>query len=306
MIIFKQQTKCPAGNNLAFITADGGYGGKNHCILGNPEGRKYRGSVLPNCTGYVRGRVIQTIGSDEMLPRCNAENYWKEVTCFPHSQVPKVGSIACWAGGKAGYANDGCGHVQFVESVNSHGDYGFTDSGWTGTIKNGRYWRRGVVKRVNGTYAFGSLKFQGFIHVFACDEVVPVENGVYRLWNPNSYEHFYTTNIGEANSLVRGGWSYEQIGWLAPKKGTPVFRLYNPNDGDHVFTAKMKERLALEKYGWRYECVAFFSDDKKQLPVRRFYKEHEGHMYTTDAIEIDALRKAGWDDEGIAFYAMKW
>lgn len=29
-----------------------GYGGYNRCILGNSNGRKYAGCVLPNCTGY--------------------------------------------------------------------------------------------------------------------------------------------------------------------------------------------------------------------------------------------------------------
>ena len=63
---------------------------------------------------------------------------------------------------------------------------------------------------------------------------------MYRLYNPNSGEHFYTANPAEKNNLVSLGWRYEGIGWTAPKKSnTPVYRLYNPNSGDHHYTVNV-------------------------------------------------------------------
>jgi len=42
---------------------------------------------------------------------------------------------------------------------------------------------------------------------------------VYRLYNPNAKggDHFYTTNAGERDSLIRAGWKYDGI----------VFRIFN-------------------------------------------------------------------------------
>lgn len=300
MITFKQRAVCPDGKNKAYLRTS--YGGKNRCIEGNPKGRITEGCVLPNCTGYVHGRTIEVIGSDEMLCLGNAENYWGHKDGLPRSQTPMVGSIMVWRKGKAGESSDGAGHVAFVESVNSHGDVTVSESGWTGTKANGRYWRRRKLKRVNGTYSIGTdYRFMGFIHVYNPREITPVEGGIYRLYNPNGHQHMFTEKLAEANSLVRGGWTYERIGWRAEKNGNPVFRLYNPNTGDHVFTQRMQERLALEKYGWKYECVAFFSSGK--TPIYRLYNKNSGdHMYTAAEEEKKALVANGWNYEGVAFY----
>ena len=36
---------------------------------------------------------------------------------------------------------------------------------------------------------------------------------MYRLYNPNSGEHFYTASKGERNHLISLGWNDEGIGW---------------------------------------------------------------------------------------------
>lgn len=59
---------------------------------------------------------------------------------------------------------------------------------------------------------------------------------MYRLYNTNNGEHFYTKNQDEKKSLVNVGWKYEGIGWYAPVEGSPVYRLYNKNAGDHHYT----------------------------------------------------------------------
>lgn len=57
---------------------------------------------------------------------------------------------------------------------------------------------------------------------------------MYRLYNPNSGEHFYTADSNERDHLTGVGWVYEGIGWRAPvQSSVPVYRLYNSNAGDH-------------------------------------------------------------------------
>lgn len=49
----------------------------------------------------------------------------------------------------------------------------------------------------------------------------PVQtNAMYRLYNPNSGEHFYTASVAERDTVKKAGWRYEGIGWQAPKSGT--------------------------------------------------------------------------------------
>ena len=69
---------------------------------------------------------------------------------------------------------------------------------------------------------------------------------MYRLYNPNSGEHFYTASAAERDMLVNAGWNYEGSGWTAPERSnTPVYRLYNANAGDHHYTTSTVERDAL-------------------------------------------------------------
>ena len=59
---------------------------------------------------------------------------------------------------------------------------------------------------------------------------------MYRLYNPNSGEHFYTADSNERDHLTGVGWVYEGIGWRAPvQSSVPVYRLYNSNAGDHHY-----------------------------------------------------------------------
>ena len=60
---------------------------------------------------------------------------------------------------------------------------------------------------------------------------------MYRLYNPNSGEHFYTASVTERDHLDQIGWDDEGIAWYVPTEtGDPVYRLYNPYAGDHHYT----------------------------------------------------------------------
>ena len=129
---------------------------------------------------------------------------------------------------------------------------------------------------------------------------------MYRLYNPNSGEHFYTASNYEARSLVSAGWRYEGVGWMAPATSSaPVYRLYNPNAGDHHYTTSAYERDHLKSVGWRDEGIGWYSDDAKTVPLLRQYNPNAragAHNFTASTYERDSLVKAGWRDEGIGWY----
>lgn len=134
---------------------------------------------------------------------------------------------------------------------------------------------------------------------------------MYRVYNPNSGEHFYTANAGEKNHLVNIGWIYEGIGWNAPKTSDyPVYRLYNGNGGEHHYTMNKAEKDMLVRAGWKYEGIGWYSADPKDsnsIPLLREYNPNafaNNHNYTTSKPEHNWLISLGWKDEGKAWYAL--
>ena len=132
---------------------------------------------------------------------------------------------------------------------------------------------------------------------------------MYRLYNPNSGEHFYTGDNKEKTNLVNAGWRDEGIGWIAPAtSNAPVYRLYNPNAGDHHYTIDAKEQNNLKNAGWNDEGIGWYSDDKKTVPLYREYNPNAvtgTHNYTADKGEHNDLVAVGWKDEGIGWYAIE-
>ncbi|MBQ9608246.1 MAG: hypothetical protein IJV15_02225 [Lachnospiraceae bacterium] len=84
---------------------------------------------------------------------------------------------------------------------------------------------------------------------------------MYRLYNPNSGEHFYTANEDEKNNLVNVGWKYEGIGWYSDDaQSVPLYRQYNPNAkaGSHNYTTSKDENDWLESVGWKGEGIGWY------------------------------------------------
>lgn len=137
----------------------------------------------------------------------------------------------------------------------------------------------------------------------------PTDQGqtMYRMYNPNSGEHFYTASVEERNDLMWRGWKPEGIAWTAPSWGTPVFRLYNPNAGEHHYTTSEIERAVLIYAGWNDEGVGWYADTEQRVPVYRVYNPNafsNNHHYTTDWGERDVLIDMGWRDEGIGWHGI--
>lgn len=131
-------------------------------------------------------------------------------------------------------------------------------------------------------------------------------NPMYRMYNPNSGEHFYTASYGEIVKLGEVGWNYEGVGWYAPKSGKPVYRMYNPNAGDHHYTPSAAEKNKLVSAGWRYEGVCWRTGGSK--PLYRAYNPNAtagAHHFTTSKIEIRRICAVGWRAEGIGWYGVR-
>ena len=133
---------------------------------------------------------------------------------------------------------------------------------------------------------------------------------MFRLYNPYTGEHLYTSSEVEKAARVADGWNDEGKAWVAPSTGTEVHRLYNPYapGGDHFYTTSAAEVEMLKAAGWSYEGVAWYSaDEKTGVPVYRAYNPYAAtgtHHYTVNAGEIESLVAAGWSAEGTAWYGL--
>lgn len=131
---------------------------------------------------------------------------------------------------------------------------------------------------------------------------------MYRLYNPYTGEHFYTADLKERYDVVRAGWNYEGVGWIAPQTSSiPVYRLYNPYAGDHHYTVDASERDHLISVGWNDEGIGWYSDSGAAVPLLRQYNPYARtgcHNFTTSASERDDIVSVGWRDEGIGWYGI--
>lgn len=131
---------------------------------------------------------------------------------------------------------------------------------------------------------------------------------MFRMYNPNSGEHFYTALVHERDVLVAAGWNYEGLGWNAPQKSSnPVYRVYNPNEGDHHYTTSRGEADVLIGKGWQDEGIGWYSSESKNCPVYRAYNPNAAagsHHYSLQQSEIRSIVQKKWQDEGVGWYAL--
>ena len=132
---------------------------------------------------------------------------------------------------------------------------------------------------------------------------------MYRMYNPNSGEHFYTGSEVERDNLVSVGWKYEGVGFTFPKAtGRPVYRLYDKYDTyEHLYTMDEAEKEALINEGWVLEGVAFNSAYESEVPQYRLHNPNAtigAYHFTASQIEKNNLIAAGWEYQGIGFYTL--
>ena len=135
---------------------------------------------------------------------------------------------------------------------------------------------------------------------------------MFRLYNSQTHEHFYTRSAEEkAKLMAEGNWNDEGHGWNAPAVSSyVVYRLFNPNSGEHHYTKDKNEYDTLIRYGWNGEGHAFYSADDatNKVTIYRLYNsnapEVAQHHYTTSEKERDQLIQDGWKSEGTAWFGM--
>ena len=131
---------------------------------------------------------------------------------------------------------------------------------------------------------------------------------MYRLYNPNSGEHFYTSSPVERQAVIDAGWNDEGVGWTAPTSGIKVYRLYNSFAGEHHYTTSEAERDMLVGVGWTWEEGGWYSDPNEAVPLYRAYNPNayaNNHHYTLDWGEFQTLLSLGWQDEGVGWHGVK-
>ena len=129
---------------------------------------------------------------------------------------------------------------------------------------------------------------------------------MYRMYDPNGGEHFYTGSEEERDFLINAGWQYEGVGFNFPVVGLPVHRLYEPSTGEHLYTMDEEEMEKLLNEGWNYEGVAFNSANEDEIPQYRLHNPNASrgaYHFTGSEEERDILINAGWEYQGIGFYS---
>ncbi|KFI47912.1 InlB B-repeat-containing protein [Bifidobacterium biavatii] len=141
---------------------------------------------------------------------------------------------------------------------------------------------------------------------------------LFRVYNPNNGDHYFTDNYAEQSALVRIGWKAEGAPYKVVSKrertvvinpgtpkadtdtvnanfGTPVWSAYNPNTGEHLLVFEA-EANALVNAGWVKEAIKFYTVKGGTEKVLRVYNPNTNgpaHLYTK-ASEARGLAKLGW------------
>lgn len=144
--------------------------------------------------------------------------------------------------------------------------------------------------------------------IWTLDEIPEDYEPLWRFYNCDTGEHFYTVKAAERQALIEmPQWLAEGIGWMAPKTSSvPVYRVYNPNMDDHHYTLNQEERDTLVRLGWDDEGIGWYSDPDEIAPVYRQYNPNATsgcHNYTVSTSEKQALIGMGWLDENIGWFA---
>jgi glucose/arabinose dehydrogenase len=147
----------------------------------------------------------------------------------------------------------------------------------------------------------------------------PTGNAIlrYRLYNPFTRDHLYTTDANEYATLPQCcGWQPEgAIYRLLQGPGTrggvaaiPLYRLYQPTSQLHHWTPDRNEYDTLPAFGYVQEGVdgyVFPSPASGTVPLYRLYHPAGLHLWTTDVNERHTLQhQFGWIDEGISGYVL--
>ena len=152
-------------------------------------------------------------------------------------------------------------------------------------------------------------------YIYKKDSTTPSKPGetkvIYRVYNPDTGEHFYPTSVYERDKVIKAGWRNEGVLETAPTCGTPIYRIYNSNTkgGDHYYTASKYEASKRVSEGWKWDYKGkpvFYSGGTKAVYVAYNPNTITGaHNYTMHQYEQKSLLSIGWKYGDVAWYAVK-
>jgi hypothetical protein len=127
-----------------------------------------------------------------------------------------------------------------------------------------------------------------------------VPNRMFRAYNPDSGDHFFTTSLAEFENAILNGFNDETTNstgfGVLPIQfsgSLPLYRMYNPNAGLHYYTIDFVERDSLIGNGYLFEKVEgflFTSRTDATVEIRRIYNVVEGgHLFTESPAIRDAI-----------------
>ena len=149
----------------------------------------------------------------------------------------------------------------------------------------------------------GQGEFAAGASAAAGSKLVPL----YRYWNQEIKDHFYTTNFETLKNGVRG-WTYDGIQAYVHNKqaqGTvPFYRYWNARTGDHFYTTDNSKLAGSSE--WKAQGVTAYvftsADGNNAVPLFRYYNAKTGdHFYTTNFKELERGAN-GFEYQGIACY----
>ena len=243
--------------------------------------------------------TCSTVGIKTFTCSICGNTYTEEISKLEHSYEWRTETNAtCTSNGLRREYCSRCGATRGTQTINATGH---SWSSWV-TVQNATTSSNGKQRRTCSRCGTSEEK--------TISKLATVQ--MYRLYNPNSGEHFYTGSIDEKNNLTRLGWRYEGVGWTAPQvSGYPVYRMYNKNAGEHHYTMSTVERDNLVRAGWKYEGIGWYSAEPNgvdSIQVKREYNPNafaNNHNYTASVNEHNWLVSLGWRDEGTGWYAVK-
>lgn len=130
---------------------------------------------------------------------------------------------------------------------------------------------------------------------------------LFRYWNAQVGDHFYTTSWTELGT-GKNGYAYEGVQCYIfpnPRAGsTPLFRYWNADTTDHFYTTNWSE-LGAGGNGWIFEGILGYvypTQRANTTPLYRYWNPEIGdHFYTTSLSEL-GNGAHGWRYEGVQCY----
>jgi len=147
--------------------------------------------------------------------------------------------------------------------------------------------------------------------------VAAMNSPVYRFYNSQNGEHFYTASSAEKDVLLgqfASVFNYEGVAFNAPVQGDQsLYRFCLAGTSQHLFTSVMSERdafIANPASGYVYEGIVCNVYSAAAAPIDStaiysFLDSGSGnHFYTASAAERAAVAVGipSWKDEGAKFY----